>query len=227
MLAFNPQVTFRSPLMTGRTQFSAKRSRSWIMPSLNDAFPAASIAVTSHGRLAALKAFGRFNYQSDSPAVTTASVFDLASVSKAVATTSMAMILYQRGLLDLETPVVAVVPEFAGPEFKRKDPRRGDVTLRMLLAHSSGLPAYEKLFLKAKTTAELLAATFTTLLSTDPGTRAEYSDIGFIILGIALERIADETLDRFCQRELFGPLGMAHSAFNPPPSLARFHSSHR
>ena len=180
------------------------------------AFPAASIAVTSHGRLVALKAFGRFNYQSDSPAVTTASVFDLASVSKAVATTSMAMILYQRGLLDLETPVVAVVPEFAGPEFKRKDPRRGDVTLRMLLAHSSGLPAYEKLFLKARTTAELLAAAFTTLLSTDPGTRAEYSDIGFIILGIALERIADETLDRFCQRELFGPLGMAHSAFNPP-----------
>jgi CubicO group peptidase (beta-lactamase class C family) len=182
------------------------------------AFPAASIAVTSHGRLVALKAFGRFNYQSDSPAVTTASVFDLASVSKAVATTSMAMILYQRGLLDLETPVVAVVPEFAGPEFKRKDPRRGDVTLRMLLAHSSGLPAYKKLFLKARTTAELLAATFTTLLSTDPGTRAEYSDIGFIILGIALERIADETLDRFCQRELFGPLGMARSAFNPPPA---------
>ena len=100
----------------------------------------------------------------------------------------------------------------------KKDPRRGEVTLHMLLAHSSGLPAYEKLFLKRKTRAELLAAAFTTPLAADPGTRAEYSDIGFIILGIALERIADETLDRFCQRELFGPLGMAHTAFNPPPA---------
>jgi CubicO group peptidase (beta-lactamase class C family) len=88
----------------------------------------------------------------------------------------------------------------------------------MLLAHSSGLPAYEKLFLKQKTRAELLAAAFATPLAADPGTKAEYSDIGFIVLGIALERIVDETLDRFCQRELFGPLGMAHTAYNPPPA---------
>jgi CubicO group peptidase (beta-lactamase class C family) len=86
----------------------------------------------------------------------------------------------------------------------------------MLLTHSSGLPAYKKLFLKAKTKAELLTAAFTTPLTADPGTRAEYSDIGFIILGVALERIADETLDRFCQRELFGPLGMARTAYHPP-----------
>ncbi len=180
------------------------------------AFPAASIAVTSRGKLAALKAFGRFRYEPDSPQVTTASVFDLASVSKAVATTSMAMMLYQRGLLDLEIPVAAIVPEFAAAEFTGKDPRRGDVTMHMLLAHSCGLPAYEKLFLKTKTKAELLAAAFTTPLTADPGARAEYSDIGFIVLGVALERIADETLDRFCQRELFGPLGMARTAYNPP-----------
>jgi CubicO group peptidase (beta-lactamase class C family) len=181
------------------------------------AFPAASIAVTSHGKLVALKAFGRFTYDLDSPQVTTASVFDLASVSKAVATTSMAMILYQRGLLDLEMPVTAIVPEFAGAG-SGKDQRRGEVTLHMLLAHSSGLPAYEKLFLKAKTKAELLAAAFTTPLTADPGSRAKYSDIGFTVLGVALERLVDETLDRFCQRELFGPLGMARTAYNPPPA---------
>ena len=174
-------------------------------------FPAASIAVTSQGKLVALKAFGKFTYEHDAPAVRIATVFDLASVSKAVATTTMAMILYQRGLVDLEAPVVSIAPEFAG-----SDPRRGDVTVHMLLAHSSGLPAYEKLFLRAKTRDELLAAAFTTPLANDPGTKAEYSDIGFIILGIALERIADETLDGFCQRELFGPLGMLHTAFNPP-----------
>jgi CubicO group peptidase (beta-lactamase class C family) len=86
----------------------------------------------------------------------------------------------------------------------------------MLLAHSSGLPAYEKLFLKAHTRENLLRAAFTTSLSTDPGTHAEYSDIGFMILGAALEHIAGEPLDVFCQREIFGPLAMINSAFNPP-----------
>ena len=175
------------------------------------AFPAASIAVTCRGRLVVLKVFGRFTYEPDSPAVTVATVFDLASVSKAVATTTMAMILYERGLIDLEAPVVSIVPEFAG-----SDARRNDVTVRMLLAHSSGLPAYEKLFLKSKTRDELLAATCATPLAADPGTTAKYSDIGFIILANALERIADEGLDRFCQREVFGPLGMTHTAFDPP-----------
>jgi serine-type D-Ala-D-Ala carboxypeptidase len=179
------------------------------------AFPAASVAITSYGKLVALKAFGRFTYEPDSPQVTTASVFDLASVSKPVATTSMAMILYQRGLLDLEAPIAGIVPEFADAP-ARKDPRRREVTLHMLLSHSSGLPAYEKLFLKQKTRSDLLAAAFAAPLAADPGSKAEYSDIGFIILGMALERIADETLDRFCQRELFGPLGMARTAYNPP-----------
>jgi len=175
------------------------------------AFPAASIAVTSGEELVALQAFGRFTYEPASLPVTTATVFDLASLSKVVATTSMAMILYERGLIDLEAPLVSIVPEFAG-----SDARRSAVTLHMLLAHSSGLPAYEKLFLKANTRDELLAAAFRTPLAADPGTKAVYSDIGFIILSTALERVADEGLDRFCQREIFGPLGMSHTAFNPP-----------
>jgi CubicO group peptidase (beta-lactamase class C family) len=176
-------------------------------------FPAASVAVTHQGKLVALKAVGRFTYDPQSPQVTSASIFDLASVSKVVGTTSVAMTLYQRGLLDLEIPVVSVVPEFSG-----QDERRREVTLRMLLAHSSGLPAYEKLFRRTRTKEELLDAAFATQLAADPGSEATYSDIGFIILGIALERIADEPLDRFCQREVFGPLGMAHTAFNPPPA---------
>jgi serine-type D-Ala-D-Ala carboxypeptidase len=154
---------------------------------------------------------GRFTYDPASLAVTAESIFDLASVSKVVATTAMAMILYERGLLDLEAPVTAIVPEFAGG-----DDRRQQVTLRMLLAHSSGLPAYEKLFLRAKAREELLAAVFSTELTAAPGTRAEYSDIGFIVLGVALERLADEMLDVFCQREVFGPLGMSHTTFKPP-----------
>ena len=171
------------------------------------------MAVTHRGELVANKALGRFTYDPSAPAVQTESVFDLASVSKVIAATTMAMILYERGVLDLETPAAAIIPEFGGG-----DPRREEVTLRMLLAHSSGLPAYEKLFQRAKTRDELLAESFTTELTADPGTRAEYSDIGFIILGVALERLADEALDVFCQREIFGPLGLSHTAFNPPKS---------
>ncbi len=120
------------------------------------------------------------------------------------------MILYDRGLLDLEMPVVGVLPEFAG-----EDKRRGEVSLRMLLAHTSGLPAYEKLYLRAVTKHALLQEAFSVSLKNDPGTHAEYSDIGFILLGLALERVAEETLDRFCQREVFGPLGMLQTTFNP------------
>jgi CubicO group peptidase (beta-lactamase class C family) len=178
------------------------------------AFPCCSLAVTLRGELIAHKALGRFTYEASSPAVSTASIFDLASVTKVVATTAMAMILYERGLVDLEAPVTAIVPEFASD-----DPRRSDVTLHQLLAHSSGLPAYEKLFLRARTREELLQAAFTMELTAEPGQRAEYSDIGFLILGVALERLADEPLDVFCQREVFGPLAMSHTTFNPAKSL--------
>jgi CubicO group peptidase (beta-lactamase class C family) len=185
-------------------------------------FPGSSIAVTHRGRVVALRALGRFNYDSDSPLVTADTLFDLASVSKVVATTTAAMILYERGLLDLDARVVGIVPEFgkagvAGAGAEDGDARRRAVTLRMLLAHSSGLPAYEKLFLKVRTREQLLQAAFTTPLAAEPGARAEYSDIGFMVLGEALERIAGETLDRFCQREIFGPLGMGHTTYNPPP----------
>ena len=182
------------------------------------AFPTCSLAVTFGGELVAHKALGRFTYDPASPGVTTASIFDLASLTKVVATTGMAMVLYERGLLDLEAPVTAIIPEFAGASDSH-DARRREITLRMLLAHSSGLPAYEKLFLRAKTREELLQAAFTTPLTAAPGARAEYSDIGFIILGVVLERLADESLDVFCQREIFGPLGMTHTTFNPAATL--------
>jgi serine-type D-Ala-D-Ala carboxypeptidase len=209
------------------------------------AFPAASVAVTYEGHLIALKAFGKFVYEEDIAAASPLSrpsrrslpraseanrrggdvdvdpcpLFDLASVTKVVATTTMAAILFERGLLDLDGPVVGTIPEFRADSRGTLDPRRKDVTFRMLLAHSSGLPAYEKLFLKYPSRDELLHAALTTPLAADPGSRAEYSDIGFIILGTALECMAGESLDSFCQREIFGPLGMSHTTFNPSAEL--------
>lgn len=200
------------------------------------AFPAASLAVTQHGKLVALKTFGRLVFKEGlegapvppdvgrsgdfdfrNSEITPANLFDLASLTKVVATTTMATILYERGQLELEAPIIGTVPEFLVDSCGEPDVRRQVVTFRMLLAHSSGLPAYEKLFLQAKTRDELLRAVFTMPLSADPGTRAEYSDIGFITLAAALERIAGESLDVFCQREIFGPLAMSNTTFNPPP----------
>lgn len=177
-------------------------------------FPAASVAIVSSSAPPAVSAVGRFTYELDSPPVTPDTMFDLASLTKVVATTAMAMILYQRGLLDLDMPVIEAIPGFS-----RFDSRKKSVTMRMLLAHSSGLPAYEKLYLQAKTRDQLLDAALETRLTSDPGTHAEYSDIGFIILGLVLEQLADEPIDRFCQREVFGPLAMNRTTFNPQASL--------
>jgi serine-type D-Ala-D-Ala carboxypeptidase len=191
-------------------------------------FPAASTAVTYKARLVAVKSFGACVYPepgaplptdlggSGSGEVSPATLFDLASLTKPVATTTMAMILYERGQLELDAPIAAIIPEFTRGQ---SDARRRSVTFRHLLAHSSGLPAYEKLFLKARSRDELLHEAFRTPLTSDPVSHAKYSDIGFIILGAALERVSEESLDAFCQREIFGPLGMSNTTFNPPAAV--------
>ena len=178
------------------------------------AFPGAAVAAIASGKLVALCGLGRFTYDDLSPEISPETIFDLASVSKVVGTTAMAMLLYERGHLDLDVPVAGVLPYFG-----KGDARRQEVTVRMLLAHSSGLPAYVRLYREAPTRDELLKAALAVPLEADPDTRTEYSDIGFIILGAVLERIADEPLDRFCAREVFGPLGMHHTTYCPPAQL--------
>ncbi len=179
------------------------------------AFPGASIAVTIDGRLVAWRGLGRFTYDPESPSVSPTTVYDLASVSKAVATTTMAMILYERGKLPLDIKVCELLPTFDGD-----DRRRREVTVRMLLSHSSGLPGYVQLFLRANNRDEMVIAAAKEPLVADPGTKVEYSDIGFILLGAILEDLAGEPLDRFCDREVFEPLGMAGARFSPPPEWA-------
>ena len=157
--------------------------------------PGAALAVTHRGKLIALKGMGRFTYDLASPRVKAETVFDLASVTKVVATTPACMILYERRQLKLEQPLIEVLPEFAGPGSSRpgsseEDPRRRKVTFRMLLAHSSGLPAYVKLFETAQNREELIRQALQVPLAADPGTQAEYSDVGFILLGEALQRLA-------------------------------------
>lgn len=181
------------------------------------AFPGASLAVTHGGALVASQGFGRFTYEDDAPTVKADTVFDLASVTKVVATTAMAMLLYERGQLPLDEPLSRTLPEFVSLAPRHHQAERELVTMRMLLAHSSGLPAYEKLFEFANTREDLVRAALTARLLHAPGTHVDYSDIGFIILGEALASKAGEALDVFAQREIFDPLGMTKTCFRPDP----------
>ena len=180
------------------------------------AFPGAAVAVTRHGQLIAHKGLGHFTYGPCSRPVKPSTIYDLASVTKVVATTTACMILYDRGLFKLDQPLAEVLPDFARSGPNSTDPRRLQVTLRMLLAHSSGLPAYVKLFLTANSKDELLRQALAVPLSAAPGSHAEYSDIGFILLGEALERLAGEPLDSFCKREIFDRLELVTAGFRLP-----------
>jgi serine-type D-Ala-D-Ala carboxypeptidase len=182
------------------------------------AFPGAATAIAHQGKLIAHKGLGHFTYDATSPAVIADTVYDLASVTKVIGTTTACMILHERGLFQLDQPIIELLPEFAGKNPSSEDPRR-QVTLRMLLAHSSGLPAYIKLFQTAHTKDELLQQALRVPLTAAPGSRAEYSDIGFILLGEVLGRITGEPLDQFCQREIFARLDLGHTCFNPPADL--------
>jgi CubicO group peptidase (beta-lactamase class C family) len=146
--------------------------------------------------------------------VTASTVYDLASITKVIATTSMAMLLHQTGALSLDQPLAQLLPRFAQGE--PAGSTRREVTLRMLLAHASGLPGYVRLFEGARGREELLNACLRLPLETSPGSHADYSDPGFILLGRALEIIAGEELESFCAREVFAPLAMTSTCFRPP-----------
>lgn len=180
------------------------------------AFPGCAFGVLAGGSIVLLDALGHFTYDKDSPSVAPETVFDVASLTKVAATTAMAMLLYQRGLLSLDTPVGDLLPGFTAGRPATEHTDR--VTLRRLLAHSSGLPGYVEFFRNAKAPAELLRACLSLPLTAEPGSRAEYSDPGFILLGNALEEIAHEHLAPWTQREVFAPLGMAATGFCPSPA---------
>jgi serine-type D-Ala-D-Ala carboxypeptidase len=176
-------------------------------------FPGAAYGVLHRGTIVALDAAGRFTYESSAPRVAPVTVFDLASVTKIVATTAAAMLLVDRRAMDLEARLGDILPGFViGME-----PGNGkqQVTLRMLLAHTSGLPAYETLFLEHHTPNALLRAILQLRLEARPGTRTEYSDFGFILLGKVIEILSGERLDVFCAREIFAPLGLETARFRP------------
>jgi beta-glucosidase-like glycosyl hydrolase/CubicO group peptidase (beta-lactamase class C family) len=182
---------------------------SLVVAAIRDsAFPGAQVAVVRNGVLAFNKSFGRLTYDLSSPAVTSSTLFDLASLTKVVATTAAVMKLYDRGMIKLEDRVNEYLPLFQG---EKKD----EVTLRHLLTHTSGLPAYRAFFRCCTSPTQALDSLYATPLVASPGDSVIYSDPGMMLLGRVVEAVSGLTLDVFVRNEFFAPLRMQNTMFNP------------
>ncbi|MHB1414310.1 MAG: serine hydrolase domain-containing protein [Chloroflexota bacterium] len=183
-----------------------------------DLFPGAVVLVTRRGAVVKETAYGNAAvYVSEGerlrePIPTTIStIYDMASLTK-LFTTTAALVLVDRGKLDLDARVADYLPEF-GTNGKEK------VTVRQLLTHTSGLPAGLKLWTKGDTVEQRLQAAYSVGLEYEPGTKYLYSDAGPIILGKVIERIAGQSLDRFIDETIIRPLGLADTMYLPPWQL--------
>jgi beta-N-acetylhexosaminidase len=183
------------------------------------AFPGGVLAVGHHDQLAVYP-FGSLTRDAKAPKVTENTIYDMASLTKVMVTTTSAMMLVQQKRLDLDAPVERYLPEFSAAA--KSDPNaswRARITVRMLMLHDSGLPAHRDFYKEAKGHDAVLAKVLAEPLVHEPGTQVEYSDLGFILLGEIIERLTGETLEQFAKGHIFAPLGMSDTMYNPPTSL--------
>lgn len=178
-------------------------------------FPGAVVVIGRQDTVLYARGFGRFTWATSSqvPSVDS-TLWDLASLTKVVATASVAMRLADRGQLDLNAPVSRFLPRFVGAGRER-------VTLRMLLDHTSGLPAFAPLYRNADTREAAIAQVWDVPLRRAPGLSPDYSDLNAILLALAMEAITGQPFDELVRQEVFDPLGMTETLFAPPASLRR------
>lgn len=170
--------------------------------------------VLRHEKIAALWAEGWACQLPARSEMMTDTLFDLASLTKVVATTPAVMLSVERGVLSLGDRVGEFMAEFArGP--------KSEVTIKHLLTHTSGLPATGEFYSRAKSRADVLRLLQDVELEYEPGTKCIYSDVGFIVLGLLVEKLWDKPLDEVARAEVFEPLEMGDTGFNPSPDEAR------
>jgi serine-type D-Ala-D-Ala carboxypeptidase len=176
-------------------------------------YPGAAVVVGRRGAAVWEKGFGKLSWESSSTRVSAdKTIYDLASLTKVVGTTTAIMVLYDEGKIHLDDPVSVYIPEFSGGAKDR-------VTVRMLLEHRSGLPAGRDLWRSAHSPEEARAEVISTPLGCEPGRCYEYSDLGADMLGFIVEAASGERLDRFLDERVFQPLGMTDTFFRPADSL--------
>ena len=173
--------------------------------------PGAVLLVGHNGLIAYRKAYGNLSSEPKAEPMTPETIFDLASLTKVIATTSSIMRLEQLGQIKLNDPVAKYIPDFA-------QNGKQDVTIRMLLTHYSGLPADLDLKQAWNGLDEGYSRANASALESPPGSTFRYSDVGFIVLGELVQKVSGMPLDQYAQTYIFGPLGMTSTRFNPPPT---------
>lgn len=171
------------------------------------ASPGAALAIGRRGQLVRLRGYGRLTYAVDAPAVTDSTIFDIASLTKVVGTTTAIMQLVEAGRLDLDVPIAHYLRSWP------TDGHASRITLRHLLTHTSGLPAGADLWTTAGRDAKIsrIAAM---RMTAPPGSQTIYSDLGMIVTGAVVESVTGERLDDYLEREVFEPLRMRETFFN-------------
>jgi CubicO group peptidase (beta-lactamase class C family) len=176
-------------------------------------YPGAVVVIGTRDTVLYARGYGHFTWTPQSAVPDPErSLFDLASLTKVVATTTAAMLLVDRGALALPRPVTDYLPAFAGTG-------REQVTVRHLLEHRSGLPAFMRLDTLARDPADARRLVLAEPLKWRPGTRVEYSDLNGMLLGWVVEAVARTTLDSFVTAQVFRPLGMTSTMYRPPRDL--------
>jgi CubicO group peptidase (beta-lactamase class C family) len=194
-----PPHELSSPAEAGLSATALARASDAVRDEIaRGSFPGASLAVGRWGRVVLEEGFGRTG-AGEGAVDPDRTVYDLASLTKVVATTTAVMLLVEDGRMSLDDPVQAYLPEFLGPGKER-------VTVRDLLTHTSGLPTGATI--PSTTPEDALLRVLRLPLVRSPGLRAEYSDVGFIVLHAAAERAAGEPLYRLLDRRVFEPLQM-------------------
>ncbi len=174
-----------------------------------DEIPGAVLVVGHEGKIIHRKAYGARAVLPQREAMTVDTIFDIASLTKPIATASSVMVLLERGMLRLDDPVARYIPEF-GANGKEQ------VTLRHLLTHTGGLRPIPKLPEKWLGTEEVLRAIYDDTLVWPPGVRFLYSDTGSIVLGELVRRVSGRALEDYAALNIFQPLGMKETRFLPP-----------
>jgi CubicO group peptidase (beta-lactamase class C family) len=175
------------------------------------AFPAATVEVGSDEGVLWQQAFGRLDYDPSARHTTLSTIFDLASLTKVIATTSLVMQLVERGVLGLDHPIGRWIPEWRGND-------REHVTIRALLSHSSGLTAWLPFYRDYTGRQEFQHAICSLPLEYEPGTQSIYSDLGFILLGFIIEDAGRAPFQRQAEA-LLSQISTAPLLFNPPAEL--------
>jgi CubicO group peptidase (beta-lactamase class C family) len=191
------------------------RADSLITAAVGKQFPGAVFVVARDGVLLHERAFG-YSQLFDSAGrrlvaplpMRTSTLFDLASVTKVMATTNAIMLLADRGQVDVDAPVSRYLPDFRGPHLD-------SITVRHLLTHSAGLVQWQPLYYHSSNTAQTYAVIRDMPLGFGVGAGRHYSDLGFMLLGDIVERVSGQRLDVFVEREFYTPLGLRSTLFQP------------